>query len=38
LSNAVRLVMHQMETLRTLLLNRVLIGRPHGDRAPVAAE
>lgn len=38
LSNAARLVMHQMETLRTLLLNRVMINRLHGDRAAVAAE
>jgi biopolymer transport protein ExbB len=39
LSNAVRLVLHQMETLRTLLLNRVVIGRSLHDRASaVAAE
>ncbi len=37
LSNSVRLVLHQMETLRTLLLNRVAIGRPVADRAPAFA-
>lgn len=39
LSNATRLVMHQMETLRTLLLNRVAFGRSRaGHAAPFAAE
>ena len=38
LSNAVRLVLHQMETLRTLLLNRVVLGRGLADERPLAAE
>ncbi len=38
LSNAVRLVLHQMETMRTLLLNRVVLGRSFAERAAVAAE
>ena len=39
LTNASRLVLHQMETLRTLLLNRVVPGRGFAERAAaVAAE
>ena len=39
LTNATRLVMHQMETLRTLLLNRVSFGRSIADYASqLAAE
>lgn len=39
LSNATRLVMHQMETLRTLLLNRVAFGRSLAEHVTtVAAE
>ncbi len=37
LSNSVRLVLHQMETLRTLLLNRVVMGRPVGNGATAMA-
>ena len=38
LSNATRLVLHQMETLRTLLLNRVVPGRGLIERTAAAAE
>jgi biopolymer transport protein ExbB len=38
LSNATRLVLHQMETLRTLLLNRVVPGRSLIERTAAAAE
>ncbi len=38
LTNAARLVLHQMETLRTLLLNRVNLGRGIAERAAIAAE
>ena len=39
LSNATRLVLHQMETLRTLLLNRITVTRGMvGSVAPLAAE
>ena len=39
LSNAVRQVVHQMDTLRTLLINRIVLVRSAADRAPaIAAE